>query len=64
MNMQIYRVKITGDKYPSDYTVQASGWPTAIARAIKEWKHSRVGKGSRTDEMKIHAVKGGKLLTE
>ncbi|MCH7541854.1 hypothetical protein IH981_03745 [Patescibacteria group bacterium] len=60
--MKAYRIKITGDKYPTEYTVEASGWSTAIARAIKEWK--KRFKGSRTEELKIHAIKGGAILRE
>ena len=50
-----YHVSITGDRYPTEYTVQATGWPTAIARAIREWK--KRFKGSRTTELKIRAIK-------
>jgi hypothetical protein len=60
--MRIYRVKITADKYPTDYTVQASSWGTAVNRATKEWQ--KKCKGSRTQELKIHAIKSGELLTE
>jgi len=59
--MTTYRVKISGDKWPSEFTVQASGWPTAIARAVKEWK-SKAGKGSQTQELSIKAFKVGELL--
>lgn len=58
--MIIYRVKITGDKYPTEYNVQATGWGTAVSRAIKEWK--KRFKGSRTTELKIHVIKGSQLL--
>ena len=58
--MLTYRVTIIGDKYPTEYTVQATGWPTAIARAIREWK--KRFKGSRTQELKIRAVKSSQLL--
>lgn len=60
--MKIYRVQITGDKYPTDYTVQASSWGTAISRAVKEWQ--KRFKGNRTDCLKIRAVKSGALLKE
>ena len=60
--MKIYRVQITGDKYPTDYTVQASSWGTAINRAVREWQ--RKFKGSRTGELKIKAIKSGELLKE
>ena len=58
--MIVYRVKITADKYPTEYIVNASGWGTAVNRAIKEWK--KRFKGSRPSELRIHAIKGGQLL--
>lgn len=61
-NVNIYRIRIQADRYPTEYTVQATGWPTAVARAIKEWK--KRFKGSRTTEMSIKAIKGGPLLQE
>ncbi len=58
--MLTYRVSITADKYPTEYTVQATGWPTAVARAIREWK--KKFKGSRATELKIRAIKSSPLL--
>jgi len=58
--MKTFRITIRADKYPTEYFVQASGWPTAIARAVKEWK--KRFKGSRTKELTIKAIKGGELL--
>lgn len=60
--MKTYRIKITGDKWPTEYIVQASNWHTGIARAVKEWH--RKFKGSRTSELKIHAIKSGEILRE
>lgn len=60
--MKIFRVSITADKYPTEYTVQASSWGTAVNRAVKQWQ--KRFSGSRTSELKIHAVKGGELLKE
>jgi len=60
--MKIYRVSITGDKYPTEYTVQASGWGTAANRAIKEWK--KRFKGSKTDKLVVKLFKGGELLVD
>lgn len=51
-----YRITISGDKWPSDYVVEASGWPTAIARAVRKWKSAN--KGSRTSKLSIQAIKG------
>lgn len=53
--MKTFRATISADRYPMDFTVQASDWPTAVARAVKLWKHRF--KGSRTDELKIRIVK-------
>ncbi len=58
--MKLYRIKITGDKYPTDYNVEASGWHTAVSRAIREWK--KRFKGSKTDELRIHAVKSQGII--
>ena len=60
--MKIYRVKVRGDKYPTEFVVQASSWATAVARAIREWKERF--KGSRTQELHITAFSSGKLLSE
>jgi hypothetical protein len=58
--MTTYRVKIIGDRYPTDYTVQASGWATAAGRAVREWQ--KRFKGSRTKELSIKMWKQGSLL--
>jgi len=58
--MKTYKVQITGDRYPTEYIVQASGWATAIARAVREWKIAF--KGSKTQKLRIVAVKGGEIL--
>ena len=60
--MKIYRITITADRYPTDYTVQASSWGTAINRAVKEWQ--KRFKGSRATELKVRAFKSGDLLKE
>ncbi|HVB33746.1 MAG TPA: hypothetical protein VNJ52_05150 [Patescibacteria group bacterium] len=59
--MKLYRVTILADKYPTDYTVSASGWGTAVSRAIREWK--KKFKGSRTVEMTIKVYKSSDVLT-
>jgi len=59
---KIYRVRITGDKYPLDFNVEASGWATAIARAVREWGKSSAGKGSRTNKLTLTAIKSTPLL--
>jgi hypothetical protein len=61
--MRIYRVEVSGDKYPSEYIIQASNWAAAISRAVREWQKAK-GKGSRTEMVKIKAIKGGSLLKE
>jgi hypothetical protein len=60
--MKIYRIQITGDRYPTDYYVKASSWATAIARGVREWK--KRFKGAKTNKLRIVAVKGGPLLQE
>jgi hypothetical protein len=60
--MRIYRVTIIGDRYPTDYNVEASNWGTAIARAVREW--CKRFKGSRTTELKIKAIKSTILIKE
>jgi hypothetical protein len=59
--MITYRVSIIADRYPTEYFVQASGWATAVARAIREWK--KKFKGSRTQQLKINVIKGSRMLT-
>lgn len=61
--MKIYRVTVTADKYPSDYTIEASGWGTAAARAVREWKKQK-GKGSRSETLSIKMIKFGVPLKE
>ena len=58
--MRIYRITISGDKYPTDYNVEASNWGTAVARATREW--CKRFKGSRTTELKIRAIKSTTLI--
>jgi hypothetical protein len=52
--MKQYRATISADRFPMDFTVSASDWPTAVSRAVKAWK--KRFKGSRTDELKITIV--------
>ncbi len=59
--MTTYRVKVQADKWACEYTVEAIGWSTAIARAIKQWR-KKDGKGSRAKELSAKAWKVGKLL--
>lgn len=53
--MKTYRATISADKYPLDFTVQATCWSTAAARAIRLWK-ARF-KGSRTEQLSIRIVR-------
>lgn len=53
--MNHYRIIITGDKYPTEYDVNASGWPTAFSRAVRMWM--KRFKGSRSLVLSIRAVK-------
>lgn len=58
--MRVFRIKITADKYPTEYNVQATNFATAVARAIKEWR--RRFKGSRATQLNIVAIKSTDLL--
>lgn len=60
--MRKYRVSITADRYPTNYEVNASGWGTAISRAVRQWK--KRFSGSRATEIKIHAIKGTEVRKE
>jgi hypothetical protein len=60
--MRVYRVIVQADKYPMEWSVQASNFATAAARGIREW-HNRF-KGTRATEVKIKIIKGGELLKE
>ena len=54
--MKTYKFTIWGDKWASDYIVQATNWPTATARALKAWR-KKDGKGSRTESINIKGLK-------
>jgi hypothetical protein len=54
--MRIYR-----DRYPTEYSVQASSIATAAARGIREW-HSRFKGKHQPDELRVKIIRGGKLL--
>lgn len=53
--MKTFRATIWADKYPMDFTVEASGWATATGRAVRLW--TKRFKGSRATEIKIRIVK-------
>jgi hypothetical protein len=55
--MTTFRGTIYGDKYPAEFNVEASDWPTAAARMIKQWKQTNVGKGSRTSTLTIKMIR-------
>ena len=61
--MKIYRITIMGDKYPTEYSVEASNIATAAARGVREW-HERFKGKHLPDELKIKIIQGGKLLKE
>ena len=58
--MRMYRISIMGDKFPTDFNVEATNWATAVSRAIKQWQ--KRFKGSRATMLKIKAIKSGVLL--
>lgn len=49
--MKVYKATISADRYPMDFRVTASDWPTATARAVRLWKQRF--KRSRADTLKI-----------
>jgi hypothetical protein len=53
--MRSYRATIRADRYPLEFTVEASSWPTAVARAVRLW--AKRFKGSRADELTIRIVR-------
>jgi hypothetical protein len=53
--MNIYKATIYGDKYPTDYQVEASNWATASARSVREWQ--KRFKGNRAKQIKIIITK-------
>lgn len=61
--MKLYRITVTGDKYPTDYNIEASSWATAISRAVREWQKQK-GKGSRTDELKVRALRTTSIIRD
>ena len=60
--MTTYHITITGDKYPTEYTVTAGKWRAAVSRAVQEWQ--KRSKGSRTKTLRILAVKSDVQVTE
>ncbi len=54
--MAQFRFSISGDKWASDFTIQATNWATATARAVREWRKTE-GKGSRTLQLNIKGIK-------
>ena len=57
--MAQYRFTISGDRWASDYVVEATNWATGVARAVREWR-KKEGKGSRTLQLNVkgHKVNG------
>lgn len=60
--MRVFRVIIQADKYPTEYSVQASNWATAAARGVREWNERFKRKKIKGDEIKIKVIRGGQLL--
>ena len=56
MAVKTYRGTVQADKYPLDFTVQASSWSTAAARIVKAWQKKRPGSRSETLSIKIVKV--------
>ena len=53
-----YRGTVQGVKWPEQVTVQASGWPTAFARAAKEFKKKQSGKHLEKMSIVLFKVNG------
>lgn len=62
--MRVYRVIIRADKYPTEYSVQASNWATAAARGVREWHERFKRKKVSGGEINIKVIRGGELLKE
>lgn len=58
--MKQYFVRVSGDKWSTEYKVSASNWATAIARGIKQWMQGQ-GKGSRTEKISVIAFKQNEI---
>lgn len=54
--MKQYRATILGDKYPMDFSVEASNWATAAARLVRLWCKRFKGSKTRTLTIKIYKV--------
>ena len=61
--MKIYRVTVMADRYPTDYRVEASDWPTAAARGLREWKKKFKRSRAKTVKLRIDLI-GDKLIKE
>lgn len=53
--MKKYRGTISADRYPMDFTVDASSWAVAAARLVRLWQ--KRFKRSRATELKIRIVR-------
>ncbi len=61
--MSQYRFTISGDRWASDFIVEATNWATGVARAVREWR-KKEGKGSRTLQLTIKGYKVNNLTKE
>ena len=55
--IKTYQAEIFADKWPYKVTVEGSGWGTAASRAMKQWKKTSVGRGSRAKSITIRLVR-------
>ena len=60
--MKVFRVTIQADRFPTEYSVQATNYATAAARGIREWHKRFKGRKITNNEIKIKVIKGGELL--
>lgn len=49
--MKVYKATVMADRYPMEFRVEATSWPTATARVMRLWMQRF--KRSRADTIKI-----------
>jgi hypothetical protein len=60
--MRKYQVTVQADRYPMTWTVEATSYAVALARALRLWQ--KRFKRSRADILKITVVRGGIIEKE
>lgn len=57
--MKQFRGTVIGDRYPMDFSCQATDWPAAAQRITQQWRKHRTGKGTRATAITIKIVAVG-----